>query len=162
MCRSSNRSLADKNADPETFEMSCWTGSAWAVQGSAYVATLVTGEVPCTVSRSGIAVTVDTIVGSTATGEVDGDKCDVGSDHERKSEDPNSADYNVCADTFACELCEIPEANNDVDATVCEAQLCEAGKGYDELKGFYPNLDPQDQDNANCHECDAGTYNTKR
>jgi hypothetical protein len=146
------------NADAETFKMSCWTGSAWAVQGNTFVAG---NEVSCTVSRSGIVVKVDTIVGSEATGLVDGDKCAVGYGCARKSEDPNSADYLVCADTFACEPCAVPEANNDVDATVCEAQLCAAGTGYNgQGVVFDPNLDPDVQDNDNCGICQDSTYNT--
>ena len=139
------------NADAEMYEMSCWTGSAWALQGTAFVAG---NEVSCTVSRSGIVVKVDTIVGSTVTGQVEGDKCDEGFGCE------DADDNDVCDTPLTCKACLTPEANNDVDATVCAAQLCEAGKGYDAIQGFDPSLDPTDTTNTNCHTCNDGTYNT--
>ena len=155
------------NADTETFEVSCWSGAdtGWIAQdkdaGAEGTQHWAAGdEVQCTVTKGGVVTVVDTIVGSLTTGQVDGDKCDVGYGCARKSEDPTSADYLVCADTFACELCASPEANNAVDATVCAAQLCAAGTGYDENKGFDPNLDPTNTANTNCHECNVGTYNT--
>lgn len=148
------------NANAETFEMSCWTGSAWAVQDKDQSASgtqhwVAGDEVPCTVSRSGIVVKVDTIVGSSVTGQVDGDKCDEGYGCADTDDD------GVCDTPLTCEPCESPEANNAVDATVCAAQLCEAGTGYDAASvSFDTSLDPTVTNNDNCKECDTGTYNT--
>ena len=150
----------------ETFEVSCWSGDAWTAQdkdaGAGGTQHWAAGdEVKCTVTKGGVVTVVDTIVGSLTTGQVDGDKCDVGYGCARKSEDPTSADYLVCADTFACEPCASPEANNAVDATVCAAQLCAAGTGYDAASvSFDTSLDPTVTNNDNCKECDTGTYNT--
>ena len=101
-----------------------FTGAGW-VPGD---------EVQCTASRGGIVVEVDTIVGSTATGEVDGDKCGVGYGCYT-----NDADPLVClagAD-FGCEECQIPEANGEVVAAPCLAQKCVAGEG-----AFIPDSSP--------------------
>ena len=112
-------------------------------------------EVPCTVKKSGIVVKVDTIVGSSVTGQVDGDKCDEGFGCEDANDD------GVCDTLLTCVACTVPDANNAIDASVCEAQLCEAGKGYNAASvSFDHSLDPTDTANANCGACDDGTYNT--
>jgi len=83
-------------------------------------------EVPCTVSRSSTVVKVDTVVGSSVTGQVD-NKCGVGYGCAYNSE----VDPRVCltgAD-FTCEECQIPEANGNVAAAPCLAQKCVAGEG---------------------------------
>merc|ERR1711998_14171 len=69
------------------------------------------------------------------------------------SDDPGS-----CSVPLVCELCKIPEANNAVDKTQCDDQVCNAGFGYDRDEGFDSTLNPKDPTNPNCHACDNGKF----
>ena len=127
------------NADTETFEVSCWSGAGtgWTAQdkdantgGTQHWAA---GDVvQCTVTKGGVVTVVDTIVGSLTTGQVDGDKCDVG--YGCVTDDV--VNPLVCIEGVGgsgsisgCELCQIPEANGEVLAAPCLAQQCVAGEG---------------------------------